>query len=143
VSTPAGVASPSATISWGAPRRWKASEIPYTPRSATASADSGVAAATVNAVQQIGGAIGTAVLNTVFASAVADYLAGRTRRVAEGDVLVVSHGVTLYAYLALIGYSGGISLRDCSVTTVEVSGTRAAVVEAGFVPPIQARHAMS
>jgi EmrB/QacA subfamily drug resistance transporter len=40
-------------------------------------ADAGVASATVNTSQQIGGSIGTAVLNTLAASAAADYLVGR------------------------------------------------------------------
>jgi EmrB/QacA subfamily drug resistance transporter len=38
--------------------------------------DAGVASATLNTGQQIGGSIGTSLLNTVFASAVAHYLAG-------------------------------------------------------------------
>jgi Major Facilitator Superfamily len=40
-----------------------------------ASQDAGVAAATLNTGQQIGGSIGTSLLNTIFASAVAQYLA--------------------------------------------------------------------
>jgi EmrB/QacA subfamily drug resistance transporter len=38
--------------------------------------DAGVASATLNTGQQIGGSIGTSLLNTIFASAVAHYLAG-------------------------------------------------------------------
>jgi hypothetical protein len=37
-------------------------------------ADAGVASATVNTGQQLGGSIGTSLLNTIFASAVASYL---------------------------------------------------------------------
>jgi hypothetical protein len=37
--------------------------------------DAGVASATLNTGQQIGGSIGTALLNTIFAGAVAQYLA--------------------------------------------------------------------
>ncbi|MDT0346715.1 MFS transporter [Streptomyces litchfieldiae] len=40
-------------------------------------ADAGVASATVNTMQQIGGSIGTAVLNTLAAGAATDYLAGK------------------------------------------------------------------
>ncbi|AZP22707.1 DHA2 family efflux MFS transporter permease subunit [Streptomyces aquilus] len=40
-------------------------------------ADSGVASAAVNAMQQVGGSIGTALLNTLATSAAADYLVGR------------------------------------------------------------------
>jgi EmrB/QacA subfamily drug resistance transporter len=39
--------------------------------------DAGVAAATVNTGQQLGGSIGTSLLNTIFASSVASYIAGR------------------------------------------------------------------
>lgn len=40
-------------------------------------ADSGVASATVNAMQQVGGSIGTALLTTVASNAAGDYLTGR------------------------------------------------------------------
>jgi hypothetical protein len=39
--------------------------------------DSGVASATVNTMQQVGGSLGTALLNTLSAGAVTDYLDGR------------------------------------------------------------------
>lgn len=39
-------------------------------------ADAGVASATINTTQQIGGSIGTSLLNTIFASTVAGYVAG-------------------------------------------------------------------
>lgn len=42
--------------------------------------DSGVASAMVNAMQQIGGSLGTALLSTVSASATTTYLAGRPAR---------------------------------------------------------------
>jgi MFS family permease len=42
-----------------------------------AAADAGVASATVNAMQQVGGSIGTALLNTLAASAAAGYLIGK------------------------------------------------------------------
>jgi MFS family permease len=41
-------------------------------------ADAGIASATVNTMQQIGGSIGTALLNTLAASAATSYMAGRT-----------------------------------------------------------------
>jgi hypothetical protein len=40
-------------------------------------ADAGIASATVNTMQQIGGSIGTALLNTLAASAATSYLAGK------------------------------------------------------------------
>jgi len=42
--------------------------------------DAGVASATLNTGQQIGGSIGTSLLNTIFASAVAHYLISHLRR---------------------------------------------------------------
>lgn len=42
--------------------------------------DAGVASATVNAMQQVGGSIGIALLNTVSASAATNYLSGRNPR---------------------------------------------------------------
>jgi hypothetical protein len=41
--------------------------------------DAGVAAATVNTGQQLGGSIGTSLLNTIFASSVASFIAGNAR----------------------------------------------------------------
>ncbi|TDC22945.1 DHA2 family efflux MFS transporter permease subunit [Streptomyces sp. 8K308] len=45
-----------------------------------AAEDAGVASATVNTMQQIGGSIGTALLNTLAASAASDYLDGKDPR---------------------------------------------------------------
>ncbi|WBB58254.1 MFS transporter [Streptomyces sp. WMMC500] len=42
--------------------------------------DAGVASATVNAMQQVGGSIGIALLNTISASAATDYVSGRNPR---------------------------------------------------------------
>jgi hypothetical protein len=42
-----------------------------------AAEDSGVASAAVNTMQQVGGSLGTALLNTLFSSAVTDYLDGK------------------------------------------------------------------
>ena len=51
--------------------------------------DMGVASATVNTSQQIGGSIGTALLNTLATSATADYLAthGHTPAIAKQAVV--------------------------------------------------------
>ena len=47
--------------------------------------DAGVASAVLNSSQQIGGSLGTALLNTVFASAVTAYLADNLRDGADAD----------------------------------------------------------
>ena len=46
--------------------------------------DAGVAAATVNTGQQLGGSIGTSLLNTIFASSVASYIRPRPSQPAGG-----------------------------------------------------------
>jgi len=50
--------------------------------------DAGVASAMLNTTQQIGGALGTALLNTLFASAVANWLADHTGSAAPQQVTV-------------------------------------------------------
>ncbi|NNN31393.1 histidine phosphatase family protein [Streptomyces sp. S3(2020)] len=72
---------------------------------------------------------------------VGDAFARIGRAHPEGDVLVVSHGVTLFVYLALIGYSGGTPLGNCSVTTVEIIENRATAVQVGFLPKISVPYA--
>ncbi|WP_460062561.1 MFS transporter [Streptomyces sp. YKOK-I1] len=56
--------------------------------------DAGVASAAVNTMQQVGGSLGTALLNTLFASAVTNYLDGRNPK----DPMVLAHA-------SLEGYS--------------------------------------
>ncbi|WP_211225542.1 MFS transporter [Amycolatopsis nigrescens] len=66
--------------------------------------DAGIASAAFNASQQLGGALGTALLNTVAASVAATYLAGHERTpraVAEGTVHGFSVALTI-AVLVLI-----------------------------------------
>ena len=56
-------------------------------------ADSGVASATVNTMQQIGGSLGTALLSTMAASATTSYLAGQPPSAAVTAQATV-HGYT-------------------------------------------------
>ena len=64
--------------------------------------DAGVAAATLNTGQQIGGSIGTSLLNTIFATAVAQYLTSHL----SPATLVHGHPAQAVAGLALIhGYT--------------------------------------
>ncbi|MEO3976149.1 MFS transporter [Streptomyces sp. CAU 1734] len=60
-------------------------------------ADSGVASAMVNTSQQVGGAIGTALLNTIAASATTSYVAARAATAGDAKVLALEgmvHGFT-------------------------------------------------
>jgi EmrB/QacA subfamily drug resistance transporter len=70
----------------------------FVPLSSTAligvaSKDAGVASALVNTTQQVGGSLGTALLNTVAASAATSYLAGHAPSAAVAQTAAV-HGYT-------------------------------------------------
>ena len=68
-----------------------------------AAEDAGVASATVNAMQQVGGSIGTALLNTLAASAAADYLAGR-----DATSKLIQAQATIEAYTTAFWWSAGL-----------------------------------
>jgi EmrB/QacA subfamily drug resistance transporter len=71
--------------------------------------DAGVASALINTTQQIGGSLGTALLNTIFTSAVASYAAGHA---AAGASRAVVHGYTVAFWVSavLIGFAALTSL---------------------------------
>lgn len=74
--------------------------------------DAGVASATVNAMQQVGGSIGTALLNTLAASAATDYLVGKdpTNKLVQAQATIESYTTAfwwsagLFAAGALIAF---------------------------------------
>ncbi|MGW1728169.1 MFS transporter [Streptomyces sp. NPDC002306] len=68
-----------------------------------AAEDAGVASATVNAMQQVGGSIGTALLNTLAASAATDYLAGR-----DATNELVRAQATIESYTTAFWWSAGL-----------------------------------
>ncbi|MGI5439542.1 MFS transporter [Streptomyces shenzhenensis] len=68
-----------------------------------AAEDAGVASATVNAMQQVGGSIGTALLNTLAASAATDYLAGR-----DATSKAVQAQATIESYTTAFWWSAGL-----------------------------------
>jgi EmrB/QacA subfamily drug resistance transporter len=67
--------------------------------------DAGVASASVNTGQQLGGSIGTALLNTIAASAVTSYLAGHAR--GRPSPLLV-HLALLHSYTTVFWWCAGI-----------------------------------
>jgi EmrB/QacA subfamily drug resistance transporter len=69
--------------------------------------DAGIASATVNVAQQIGGSIGTALLNSLAASALARYLAGKDSTIptVQTDAAMHSYTVALWATSAI--FAGG------------------------------------
>jgi EmrB/QacA subfamily drug resistance transporter len=76
-----------------------------TGTSGVAARDAGIASGSVNTGQQLGGAIGTALLNTIAASATADYLASHvTGRPAPLQV----HLATIHGYTTVFWWCTGI-----------------------------------
>ena len=106
----------------------------FVPMSSTAlfgvdSRDAGVASATLNATQQVGGSLGTALLNTVAATATASYVAahGTGRSIlAQAQV----HGFTtgFWVSAALMGVAAVVSLGL-------ISAPRTSLAPAGEVVP--------
>jgi EmrB/QacA subfamily drug resistance transporter len=70
-----------------------------------APADAGVASATVNTMQQIGGSLGTALLSTLSASAASGYLAGKQHTAAVAAATV--HGYTVAFWWAAAFFAVG------------------------------------
>ncbi|MFM9442838.1 MFS transporter [Streptomyces acidiscabies] len=79
--------------------------------SGVAAHDAGVASAAVNTMQQIGGSIGTALLNTLAASAATNYLDGRN----AGDKLVQAHAA-LESYSTAYWWSAGFFAVGAVIT---------------------------
>jgi EmrB/QacA subfamily drug resistance transporter len=68
--------------------------------------DAGVASATVNTMQQIGGSLGTALLSTLSASAISDYMAGTTAT-ADAAAQAAVHGYTTAFWWAAAIFAAG------------------------------------
>ncbi|MFC9842455.1 MFS transporter [Streptomyces sp. NPDC060223] len=76
-----------------------------------AAEDAGVASATVNTMQQVGGSIGTALLNTLAASAATSYLAGKN----PADKLVQAQA-TIESYTTAFWWSAGFFAAGAVIT---------------------------
>ncbi|MCU1657567.1 MAG: drug resistance transporter, EmrB/QacA subfamily, partial [Pseudonocardiales bacterium] len=74
--------------------------------------DAGVASATVNTMQQVGGAVGTALLNTLAASAATSYLRGKTLTAA------VAEKASIHSYTTTFWWSAGIFAIGALLTAV-------------------------
>ncbi|MCS0605442.1 MFS transporter [Streptomyces sp. LP11] len=94
-----------------------------------AAEDAGVASATVNAMQQVGGSIGTALLNTLAASAATDYLTGRdaTSKLVQAQATIESYTTAFWwsavlfgagAVLAFLFYRRGVPAQDADAAPV-------------------------
>jgi EmrB/QacA subfamily drug resistance transporter len=84
--------------------------------------ETGVAAATVNTAQQVGGSIGVALVNTIAASATAAYLAGT--RGPGGDA--VQRAALVHGYTTAIGWAAGLLLVATVLAAVLINAPRPA-----------------
>ena len=96
-----------------------------------ATADAGVASAMVNTCQQVGGSIGTALLNTIAASALSSYLVTHgTSPLAQANAAVHSYVVAFWVSAAIFAGAAVICalvLRS-GVLTQKQGGDAAPVV---------------
>jgi EmrB/QacA subfamily drug resistance transporter len=74
--------------------------------------DAGVASAAVNTVQQIGGAVGTALLNTLAATAATNYLRGKTPNAG------VLEAAAIHSYTVAFWISAGIFAAGAVITAI-------------------------
>jgi EmrB/QacA subfamily drug resistance transporter len=85
--------------------------------------DAGVASAAVNAMQQIGGSIGTALINTLAASAATSYLVGKdpTNKLVQAEALIHSYSTAYWwsagffaagLVVAALLYRSGVPQQD-------------------------------
>jgi hypothetical protein len=105
--------------------------------------DAGVGSATLNTAQQVGGSIGTALLNTLAASAVTSYLVGRV--VTRSNFLATYQAALLHSYTtaflwsALIFVAGavvaGLVLQRGNLATLASEGLTATVETEPEEPP--------
>ncbi|MBW8793662.1 MAG: MFS transporter [Streptomyces sp.] len=91
--------------------------------------EAGVASATVNAMQQVGGSIGTALLNTLAASAATDYLAGKdaTNKLVQAQATIESYTTAFWwsagmfaagAVIAFLLFRTGVPQQDADAAPV-------------------------
>jgi hypothetical protein len=84
--------------------------------------DAGVGSATVNTSQQVGGSIGTALLNTLAASAASAYLVGRAVTPATQKAALLHSYTTAFSWAALIFVIGamvsGLVLKKGNLATL-------------------------
>ncbi len=98
--------------------------------------DAGVASALVNTTQQVGGSLGTALLNTVAATAATSYLAGHAKSIAAVQSAAV-HGYTTAFTISAVLLAGaavvaGVLVR-ASRDQVGAEEVPAHAIEAGVV----------
>jgi predicted MFS family arabinose efflux permease len=106
--------------------------------------DAGVASALVNTTQQVGGSLGTALLNTVAASAATTYLAGHATSVAAVQTAAV-HGYTTAFTVSAVLLAGAALVAGVLVQASRHQGDPqpAEVEESDFEEPIRLEPAVA
>src|SRR5580692_11626846 len=103
--------------------------------------DAGVGSATLNTAQQVGGSIGTSLLNTLAAGAATAYLVGRALTPANLQAALLHSYRTAFLWSALIFVAGavvaGLVLQRGGLTAL-ASDSRTAKVETGLDEPPRA-----
>jgi EmrB/QacA subfamily drug resistance transporter len=99
--------------------------------------DAGVASALINTTQQIGGSLGTALLNTIFTSAVASYIVGHQAGLTPSQLPALQQVATVHSYTVafwvgagMIGLAAVIALFLVRASKDEVANTDAVAVAA-------------
>jgi EmrB/QacA subfamily drug resistance transporter len=70
--------------------------------------DAGVGSATLNTAQQVGGSIGTSLLNTLAAGAATSYLAGRALTPVNAQTALLHSYTTAFLWSSLVFVAGGV-----------------------------------
>jgi EmrB/QacA subfamily drug resistance transporter len=81
--------------------------------------DSGVASATVNTMQQVGGSVGTALLNTIAATAASTYVTAHAGQAStpSGDLLLKANAA-ISSYTTAFGWAAAIFLIGAVLTAI-------------------------
>jgi EmrB/QacA subfamily drug resistance transporter len=95
--------------------------------------DAGVASALINTTQQIGGSLGTALLNTIFTSAVAAYLVDHASspsqlKALQGEAVVHGYTVAFWVSAGIIGAAAFIALALVKASRKDVASAEAVPV---------------
>ncbi|WP_250007704.1 MFS transporter [Actinoplanes sp. M2I2] len=97
--------------------------------------DAGVASALINTTQQIGGSLGTALLNTIFTSAVAAYIVDHRAEVTNPDQLPALQAMaTVHSYTVAFWVSAGLIALAAVIAVVLVRADRDEVAANPGVP---------
>jgi EmrB/QacA subfamily drug resistance transporter len=94
------------------------------------STDAGIASAMVNTSQQVGGSVGTALLSTIFATAVASYASAHAHAAALTSAASI-HGYTTAFEWAAALFGVGLLLATLILPTDGAARARSAQVDAG------------